>query len=74
MLSYLATVSKGAAQKLEVLSQLVSTLFDLTPGGHTHMKVPLWKKCMLQLLEVRSIVACVVMFQNVWCVCVCVCS
>jgi translation initiation factor 3 subunit C len=54
MLQYLVTVSKGAAQRLEVLGQLVSTLFDLTPGSHTHMKVPLWKKCMLQMLEVRA--------------------
>jgi translation initiation factor 3 subunit C len=54
MLQYLVTVAKGAAQKLEVLGQLVSSLFDLTPGSHTHMKVPLWKKCMLQMLEVRA--------------------
>lgn len=55
MLQYLATVAKGPAQKLEVLGQLVSTLFDLTPGSHTHMKVPLWKKCMLQMLEVSAV-------------------
>ena len=56
MLTYLATVSKGAAQRLEVLAQLVSTLFDLTPGGgHAHMRVPLWKRCVLRMLEVMAL-------------------
>lgn len=39
MLEYLVTVSKGPAQKLEVLSQLVSSLFDLSPGISSFMKV-----------------------------------
>ena len=54
MLQYLSTVAKGPAQRLEALGQLVSALFDLTPGGHSHMKVPLWKKCVLQMLEVSG--------------------
>ena len=55
MLTYLATVAKGAPQRLELLAQLVSTLFDLTPGGHSHMKVPLWKKCVLRMLEIMAL-------------------
>jgi hypothetical protein len=39
MLAFLVKVAKGAAQRLEVLSQLVSSLFDLAPGANAHMKV-----------------------------------
>ena len=39
MLTYLVSVAKGPSQKLEVLGQLVSSLFDLTPGMSTFMKV-----------------------------------
>lgn len=39
MLQFLANVAKGVPQKLEVLSQLVSSLFDLSPGISTYMKV-----------------------------------
>ncbi len=55
MLQYLVTVSKGPAQKLEVLSQLVSSLFDLSPGASNFMKVPLWKRCMAHMLEIMSV-------------------
>lgn len=39
MLQFLANVAKGVPQKLEVLTQLVSSLFDLSPGISTYMKV-----------------------------------
>lgn len=39
MLQFLGSVAKGVPQKLEVLSQLVSSLFDLSPGISNYMKV-----------------------------------
>ena len=39
MLQFLAAVAKGVPQKLEVLCQLVSSLFDLSPGISSYMKV-----------------------------------
>lgn len=39
MLQFLANVAKGVPQKLEVLSQLVSSLFDLNPNISSYMKV-----------------------------------
>ena len=44
MLVYLATVAKGAAQKVEVLVQVISSLFDINPSMSTHMATPLWKR------------------------------
>jgi hypothetical protein len=39
MLQFLANVAKGVPQKLEVLLQLVGSLFDLSPGISNYMKV-----------------------------------
>jgi hypothetical protein len=39
MLAFLSSVAKGVPQKLEVMSQLVSSLFDLSPGISSYMKV-----------------------------------
>lgn len=52
MLTYLASVAKGPVQKIEVLIQVVSALFDINPSMSTHMSVPLWKRCAGTLLEV----------------------
>ena len=57
MLSYLATVAKGPVQKIEVLIQVVSALFDINPSMSTHMSVPLWKRCAGTLLEVLQTLA-----------------
>lgn len=57
MLTYLATVAKGPVQKLEVLIQVVSALFDINPSMSTHMSVPLWKRCAGTLLEVLQTLA-----------------
>ena len=57
MLSYLASVAKGPVQKIEVLIQVVSALFDINPSMSTHMSVPLWKRCAGTLLEVLQTLA-----------------
>ncbi len=57
MLTYLATVAKGPVQKLEVLIQVVSALFDINPSMSTHMSIPLWKRCAGTLLEVLQTLA-----------------
>jgi hypothetical protein len=44
-------VSKGPAQRFEVLAQLVSSLFDLNPGMAGHLKTSVWKKVVINLLE-----------------------
>jgi len=55
MLTYLATVAKGPAQRFEVLAQLVSSLFDLNPSMSSHLKVSLWKKCVINLLDMLKL-------------------
>ena len=44
MLTYLATVARGPAQRVEVLMSLISSLIDLNPNMSTHLKTSLWKK------------------------------
>ena len=44
MLIYLSGVAKGDAQKVEVLIQVISSLFDINPSLASHMTTPLWKK------------------------------
>ena len=41
--------------QVEVLVQVVSALFDINPSMNTHMAMPLWKRCVGTLLEVRGI-------------------
>lgn len=53
MLQHLATLAKGPVQKIEVLVRVVSSLFDINPSMSTHMAVPLWKRCVATLLEVK---------------------
>lgn len=55
MLTYLASVAKGAAQRFEVLAQLASSLFDLNPGMAGHLKTSVWKKCVLNLLDMLKV-------------------
>ena len=57
MLTYLGTVAKGPVQKIEVLIQVVSALFDINPSMSTHMAIPLWKRCAGTLLEVLQTLA-----------------
>mmetsp|Transcript_33430 Transcript_33430/g.84725 ORF Transcript_33430/g.84725 Transcript_33430/m.84725 type:complete len:947 (-) Transcript_33430:272-3112(-) len=55
MLQYLTTVARGQAQRFEVLAQLVSSLFDLNPSMASHLKVSLWRKCVINLLEMLRV-------------------
>jgi len=55
MLTYLVAVSKGPAQRVQVLAQLVSALFDLTTGAAVAMKVPLWRVAVVHMLEVVAL-------------------
>jgi len=55
MLAFLSSVAKGVPQKLEVMSQLVSSLFDLSPGISSYMKVGLWKRSMSVMLEIMDL-------------------
>lgn len=57
MLAYLANVSRGAAQRFEVLAQLVSSLFDLSPSVSGHMKIPTWRSCVRHVLDMMQILA-----------------
>jgi translation initiation factor 3 subunit C len=56
MLVYLASIAKGPVQRLEILIQVVSALFDINPSMSTHMSVPLWKRCVATLLEILQLV------------------
>lgn len=40
---------------VQVLGQLISSLFDLNPTMATHLKESLWKKCVLNLLDMVKI-------------------
>lgn len=42
-------------RQVEVLVQVVSALFDINPSMNTHMAMPLWKRCVGTLLEVRDL-------------------
>jgi len=44
MLVHLSKVARGPAQKVEVLVQVLSSLFDINPSMSTHMATPLWKR------------------------------
>ena len=55
MLTYLVTVAKGPAQRFEVLAQLVSSLFDLNPSMSAHLKTSVWKKCVINLLDMLKL-------------------
>lgn len=55
MLTYLITVAKGSAQRFECYAQLVSSLFDMNPSMASHLKTSLWKKCIINLLEMLKI-------------------
>ena len=54
-LAYIATVATCAAQEVEVLIMLISAQFDISGSMSTHMPIPIWKKCVNNLLRIDSL-------------------
>ena len=54
-LAYVAGVATCAAQEVETLVMLISAQFDISGSMSTHMPVPLWKKCVNNLLRIDSL-------------------
>lgn len=58
-------------RQVEVLVQVVSALFDINPSMNTHMAMPLWKRCVGTLLEVRGFHSHSAGFLPAVCTCAC---
>ena len=54
-LAYVATVAKCAAQEIEALVMLISAQFDISGSMSTHMPIPIWKKCVNNLLRIDAL-------------------
>jgi translation initiation factor 3 subunit C len=54
-LAYIATVAKCPAQEIEVLVLLISAQFDISGSMSTHMPIPIWKKCVNNLLRISKL-------------------
>ena len=55
-LAYVATVATCAAQEIEVLVMLISAQFDISGSMSTHMPIPIWKKCVNNLLRIDAVI------------------
>jgi len=57
MLSFLANVARGPAQKIEVLVHKITVIFDMNTPTASPMTTANWKKCMSSIFEMMSLVA-----------------
>ena len=55
VLAYLAEVSTCAAQEVETLIMLISAQFDISGSMATHMPIPIWKKCVNNLIRIDQL-------------------
>jgi translation initiation factor 3 subunit C len=55
VLAYLAEVSTCAAQEVETLIMLISAQFDISGSMATHMPIPIWKKCVNNLIRIDQV-------------------
>ena len=54
-LAYIATVATCPAQEIEVLIMLISAQFDISGSMSTHMPIPIWKKCVNNLIRIHQL-------------------
>ena len=56
-LAYLATVSTCASQEIESLIMLISAQFDISGSMSAHMPIPIWKRCVNNLLRIDKLLS-----------------
>jgi len=54
-LSYVLSLSKCAAQEVEILLHIISAQFDLTGSMSTFMPVPVWRSCLSNVLSIMKL-------------------
>lgn len=54
-LSYVLSLSKCAAQEVEILLHIISAQFDLTGSMSTFMSIPVWRSCLSNVLSIMKL-------------------